>query len=240
MKKKKSSKIAVTIVVTLALFVGGYIILTSNGKNITDEEKQTLMEIIDDLSRLDKQEKKELNINDITNEIKLDLAFILATKADDRLYDERYTLKDINAINIKYFDSEVIPEDFICDQDDIALFKYDTKKKEYYMNESHGGHGVQMIETVNLFSSASKKEDVYTVKVKKVFAEDDYFSSRNFYKTYSDALANHNSIFYVETDDDIEKDYENGAKEHSKELDIYVYTFKKKGSNYIFQSVVRE
>lgn len=262
MKKNNGLITALISLIFVFLVVDGAIIYykyvdtdnTSNEENIDNsslkdentklsmEEIDVLMNTIDNLNRLDKYNKNELRLADIDNQMKLDIALILATTDEYKLYDESYTLSDINRISNKYFGSNIETEDFVCDYDDKVMYKFDESSKEYIYDENHPGHRTTIIETVNLYLDSSKKIDTYTITVKKAFGEDDYSVSKNFYANYEDAVMRENSVFYVETSEDqnVKKDYKEGTEKNKQNLKKFTYTFKKKNANYIFESVVKE
>lgn len=262
MKKNNGLIIAILSLIFILLIVGGVIIYYKHTEKdnilkdpkvedsfqkdvntkLSIEEIDELMDAIDNLSRLDKYNQKELKLSDIDNQMKLDIALILATTDEYKLYDESYTLGDINRISNKYFGSNIETENFMCDYDDKVMYKYDESSKKYIYDENHLGHGVTIIDTVNLYFDSSKDGDTYTITVKKAFGDDDYSVSKNFYASYEDAVMRTNSVFYVNTseEENVKKDYKDGAEKNKLYLKNFTYTFKKKNTDYVFESLVRE
>lgn len=115
---------------------------------------------------------------------------------------------------------------FVCGLDNEDLLSYDTRKKTYYINEKHTGHGGKIYNYNDLkVISAKQENNIYTVSI--VF----------FYGSNAEGYYLNDSEFNISLDaetenyDDLYKNEFNKLNDFSK-IKKYTYTFEKIDDNY--------
>lgn len=107
---------------------------------------------------------------------------------------ETYKKEDIEKKALATFGFEVpiVHENYICLEDNIALYNYDPSTKLYTFNTEHPAHGVLGDTFVyNHFLDIQEENNTYVLKVTRIFVDNVYdgLDYTKVYSNYSDKLS---------------------------------------------------
>lgn len=215
----------------------------SNKREITNEEKESLMEIVNKLTYMDYYNKDIVPIN-LTNQEVLRISYeILAMEG--KAVSGKLKFSDLENTAMNYLGFGLEPENLVCDthyniQDAAGadILVYNVNTGVYSNNPKHLGHGAGGLRTevYNKFVEGYEDNGTYTIVVNKIFSEllgDVYDSDLSYYSTYSDAIGRKNELFKSKMVNSSKFD------EYSNDLVEYTYVFKLKEDNYVLSSYKR-
>lgn len=208
--------------------------VTNQSRNMTEEEKEKIMQVIDDLTYLDFY-GKSFKTTDLTNQEVLQFVYEYLGDVDGMSFIE------LESVASKYLNFSLEPENIICAShfnislSSEDLYIYDGSTGKYYYNPEHLGHGKGGIRTyvLNKYVSSKVNDDTYEVVVYKIFSDilDDVSYSdmkMNFYSSYNDS-ANKKNVLFSDTYDNAEKYFADLIEEGK--LIEYKYIFKLNNNN---------
>lgn len=216
----------------------------NKSREVTKDEKEKLVNIIDKMKYLDYY-GKSFEVKDLTNQEALRASYNIYTS----IYPNgELKFSKIEEVADNYLGFSLEPEHILCDthfnilgaSDYILL--YDSKKDEFVDNDSHLGHGGGGFTTAvyNRFVSGTVLEDVYTIKVYKLFSDltsDVMDETSYYYSSYSNAQKEVNKLFkttYNFETNRFDKDPQNVLDNmDTDDLIIYTYTFILDDGNYV-------
>lgn len=209
-------------------------------RNLTTEEINGMMGIINDLEYMDYYNKNIVPVK-LNNQEVLRISYEVLESKGKVVYGE-LTFSELEEVARNYLGFSLEPENLICDTHfvlesgqgaDILIYDVDTGIYNY--NNKHLGHGAGGLESVvyNSYSSGYELDGTYTIVVKKLFSEilgDIYEESLNYYPSYSDAQNGTNKLFSSSNVDD------SYFIQYGDKLKEYTYTFKLVDNHYILTS----
>lgn len=232
--------------------------LEEKGEAVSEKEKAKLLNVINDINNYNLGKYDNLNPSDISNQEKL--AFVSWIVREKQLKGENGNIvglkgSEVNDIYKKYFGSNesVINED-VFDYNKEIIFGYD-KNKDTYVSKNNSDYTVVPVERTSSYSfilDATKKADVYTVKVHSVYesicldvcadvllagsyeeaVNDLFFTGDIFIATDKNGnvrLATERGYMEQEEIDAIHKGY-------NDRLPVYTYTFVLENGNYVLKN----
>ena len=213
-------------------------------REVTEVEKEKIINIINKMKYLDYY-GKSFEVKDLTNQEALRASYNIYTA----IYPNgELKFSKIEEIADDYLGFSLEPEHILCDTHfNIAgasdyILLYDSKKEEFVDNDSHLGHGGGGFTTAvyNRYVSGTVLEDVYTIKVYKLFSDltsDVMDETTYYYSTYSNAQKEVNKLFkttYNFETNRFDKDPQNLLDNmDTDDLVIYTYTFILDDGNYV-------
>lgn len=241
--------IFITVIVTLlVVFLGCFTYVKVSDKQKTDKTNtETKKEVTEETITSGEQDKlleqiKDYayfaesfpikDVNSISSENLIKFAINYLIKQNNYTY---VPMSKTNVENVIYShfgsDVQITHQDINCFNNDGVLYHYDDSKEEYVKTgeHPHGGEGV--INTENYFVSGTKKNDVYTIKVKTLYHEycSDTCVERQYYATLSDAKNNTNLLYELK---DSEEDIPSATlKEILTKIDTTTYIFTTDNTN---------
>lgn len=263
MEEKKNTQCNVALVIMLMLMVlglGAYITydkVLSNKDNtdnktekntvvVSQDEIDTIMDIIDKLPNKDSLDIESLKKMDNQDKLKLAMNF-RETKAED---SNSFKGKDLKDALIKMFgsDLDIKLESYKCgmDHENDELYIYNEKTDTFTYNDKHLGHGVAGDSTIdtayNYFVSYETESNNIIFKVKKIFegSAGDIYNSCQFYKigiNTDDKDARKNTNYCKKVDEyNYECDCDKIYEDEKANLKTYTYIFEKENNNFVFKS----
>ena len=237
----------------IGLIVGVFLITGcsfNNGENtnvdeavsreLTEEEKNELLDIVDILKYMDYY-NKDIVPRNLTNQEALRISYeILALEG--KVGSGKLKFSDLEDTAMNYLGFGLEPENLVCDthyniQDDggadIMIYNVDTGV--YASNAKHLGHGAGGLRTevYNNYVDGYENNGTYTIVVNKIFSEvlgDVVDPQKNYYATYGDASSYKNELFQAAMVD------ANKFTEYQDSLVKYTYEFKLKDEHYVLSS----
>ena len=253
MEEKKNKGYIITIIILAVMLVGsiGYIFYSNivanndtekkqdntNNENVVDKnssreltelEKATIKDNIENFYNIYLSEYYP--IDDITDLKSIDNQKLLGIA----LYNaEEKTVDNINSYITKYFGNTVTlkHEDYVCPNDNKILYKYDDVNKIYTLSTDHPGHGFvdYVIDSKSLIIDGNYENEIYTVKVKNLYASaygDTYGPIDAYYSSLSDSKNKQNPIIKIDIEDENFVLTDDIIKTYSDKLPTTTYKFK--------------
>ena len=215
-------------------------------RELTSEEKSTLLEKVDALYYFDINPAKSFKVNDLTNQEVL----LWASYGVDVL---KTTFADFEKKAADYLDFSLEPENILCmTHSNILgtsdyLYLYNVNEKNYINNDKHTSHNNKGFYSfvINQYVSSSYVNGDFKITFVKLFTDTDLvvYSSvntaivpsakRNWYTNYADAKNTTNPFLQAKNYDEAKEVLEHASDEG---LVKYTYTFKLKNGNYVLKS----
>ena len=219
---------------------------------LTEEEKERFLSLIKIYDDSFIQYDGTKDPKDLTTQEKLD--FVYKLNNTERLewnidWSKSVSISRINAVLEAYFGPNGTLTDFSdynCPIDNLPLLVYDDITESYSLDteeHGHGGFSYSLIE--NYYIEGEKEENIYTIKVKKVFSNllsDSSAMATTYYKTYQDATLRQDPVFdlyalygenaFIDQEEKVNRQYQK-----NKDLfPIYTYQFQEEeGSLYLIK-----
>ncbi len=219
---------------------------------LTEEEKERFLSLIKIYDDSFIQYDGTKDPKDLTTQEKLD--FVYKLNNTERLewnidWSKPVSISRINAVLEAYFGPNGTLTDFSdynCPIDNLPLLVYDDITESYSLDteeHGHGGFSYSLIE--NYYIEGEKEENIYTIKVKKVFSNllsDSSAMATTYYKTYQDATLRQDPVFdlyalygenaFIDQEEKVNRQYQK-----NKDLfPIYTYQFQEEeGSLYLIK-----
>lgn len=224
--------------------------------NLTEEERGTLFDLVSLYDDSFIQYDGTMEPLAMTTEEKLDFVYRLnnTEKKEWNIdWDRSVSLAKINSILESYFGKGAAlttQDDYLCPLDQLPLLIYDDITESYTLDLEDHGHGpLPFLEVENYYQKGEKKEDIYTIQVKKAFSNlitDPSFVPMTYYATYTDAVFSQNQMFdlyaiygedaLIDTEEKVKRQY----LEHKEKFPIYTYVFQKEGDSFYLLELTKE
>lgn len=213
--------------------------VTNNSRELTKDEINNIMNIIDNLKYMDFY-NKDIVPRTLTNQEILRISYEFYIEEGNS--SKNLSFSSLEGIANKYLGFGLEPESLTCDthfniQDDGGkdIMIYDVNTGNYTYNSSHHNHSTGGLRTkvYNKYVSGSEDSGVYTVKINKLFSDvisDGTNGVLSYYKTYGDAKNKKNELFKTSNVDD------NCFNEYADKLVEYTYVFNFIDGNYVLSS----
>ena len=275
MKEKRNDRLAMIITLLITCFIVIFLIAnvihvlsqetpqeqekkieekteTKEEGTLTEEEKERFLSLIKIYDDSFIQYDGTKDPKDLTTQEKLD--FVYKLNNTERLewnidWSKPVSISRINAVLEAYFGPNGTLTDFSdynCPIDNLPLLVYDDITESYSLDteeHGHGGFSYSLIE--NYYIEGEKEENIYTIKVKKVFSNllsDSSAMATTYYKTYQDATLRQDPVFdlyalygenaFIDQEEKVNRQYQK-----NKDLfPIYTYQFQEEeGSLYLIK-----
>lgn len=207
-------------------------------RELTDNEKESLMKNVNELIYLDYYGKDVVPRN-LTNQEALRIAYEIVVSDG---ITENISFSTLEDVAMKYLGFSLEPENLNCDthfniQDSSGadILIYDVDSGNYKKNNNHISHSTKGVKTkvYNEYFDGYVEGDKYVVVVYKIFSElisENSVGNLNYYLNYNDAKNGMNAIINT---NDISLEFVNLDKE---KINKYTYEFKLKDNNYVLLS----
>ena len=275
MKEKRNDRLAMIITLLITCFIVIFLIAnvihvlsqekpqeqekkleekteTKEEGTLTEEEKERFLSLIKIYDDSFIQYDGTKDPKDLTTQEKLD--FVYKLNNTERLewnidWSKPVSISRINAVLEAYFGPNGTLTDFSdynCPIDNLPLLVYDDITESYSLDteeHGHGGFSYSLIE--NYYIEGEKEENIYSIKVKKVFSNllsDSSAMATTYYKTYQDATLRQDPVFdlyalygenaFIDQEEKVNRQYQK-----NKDLfPIYTYQFQEEeGSLYLIK-----
>ena len=219
---------------------------------LTEEEKERFLSLIKIYDDSFIQYDGTKDPKDLTTQEKLD--FVYKLNNTERLewnidWSKSVSISRINAVLEAYFGPNGTLTDFSdynCPIDNLPLLVYDDITESYSLDtEEHGHGGFSYSSIKNYYIEGEKEENIYTIKVKKVFSNllsDSSAMATTYYKTYQDATLRQDPVFdlyalygenaFIDQEEKVNRQYQ----KNKNLFPIYTYQFQEEeGSLYLIK-----